>query len=111
MEGAAATTAAPFVCAEIRSVDSPVMSKHNRTHSKLRPICIVAIALMAMPALLGQQEDRAQIRMRASALERQGLNAEAEQVWDGIAKADPRDAEALAHLGLLEARQRHLETA
>ena len=44
-------------------------------------------------------------------LEKQGQNAEAEQIWDGIAKADPRDAEALAHLGLLEARQEHYESA
>ncbi len=87
------------------------MSRHNRTHSKLRTICIVAVVLVVMPVLEGQQEDPAQIRMRAIALEQQGLNAEAEQIWDGIAKADPRDAEALAHLGLIEARQEHLETA
>jgi tetratricopeptide (TPR) repeat protein len=66
---------------------------------------------MVMPVLVGQQEDRAQIRMRAIALEQQGLTAEAEQIWDGIANSDPRDAEALAHLGLLEARQEHYEAA
>jgi tetratricopeptide (TPR) repeat protein len=66
---------------------------------------------MVMPVLVGQQEDRAQIRMRAIALEQQGLTAEAEQIWDSIAKADPRDAEPLAHLGLLEARQEHYEAA
>jgi tetratricopeptide (TPR) repeat protein len=88
-----------------------VISRHNRTHSKLRTIGIVAVALMVMPVLVGQQEDRAQIRMRAIALEQQGLTAEAEQIWDSIAKADPRDAEPLAHLGLLEARQEHYEAA
>jgi tetratricopeptide (TPR) repeat protein len=88
-----------------------VISRHNRTHSKLGTIGIVAVALMVMPVLVGQQEDRAQIRMRAIALEQQGLNAEAEQIWNGIAKADPRDAEPLAHLGLLEARQEHYEAA
>jgi tetratricopeptide (TPR) repeat protein len=88
-----------------------VISRHNRTHSKLRTIGIVAVALMVMPVLVGQQEDRAQIRMRAIALEQQGPTAEAEQIWDSIAKADPRDAEPLAHLGLLEARQEHYEAA
>jgi tetratricopeptide (TPR) repeat protein len=92
-------------------MDSSVMSRGNRSHSKLRTACIVAIALIVVPVLTGQQEDPAQIRMRAMALENQGQNAEAEQIWDGIAKADPRDAEALAHLGLLEARQEHYETA
>jgi Flp pilus assembly protein TadD len=87
------------------------MSRHNRTHSKLRTIRIVAVALMVMPVLVGQQEDPARIRIRAMALERQGLTAEAEVIWGNIAKADPRDAEALAHLGLLEARQEHYEVA
>jgi tetratricopeptide (TPR) repeat protein len=66
---------------------------------------------MVMPVLVGQQEDPARIRIRAMALERQGLTAEAEVIWGNIAKADPRDAEALAHLGLLEARQEHYEVA
>ncbi len=64
-----------------------------------------------MPILMAQEEDHAQIRMRAMALEQKGLNAEAEQIWDAIAKAYPRDAEALAHLGLLEARQERYEAA
>jgi tetratricopeptide (TPR) repeat protein len=88
-----------------------VMYLVGRSHSKLRTVCIIAVALIVMPLLVAQPEDRAQIRMRAMAMEKQGQNAEAEQIWDGIAKADPRDAEALAHLGLLEARQEHLETA
>ena len=45
------------------------------------------------------------------ALEQKGLNAEAEQIWNAIAKANPQNAEALAHLGLLEARQEHYESA
>ena len=49
--------------------------------------------------------------MRAMALEQQGQNAEAEQIWEGIAKGDPGDAEAFAHLGLLEARQEHYDAA
>jgi Flp pilus assembly protein TadD len=92
-------------------MDSSVMARDNRSHSKLRIVCIVAVAVIVMPVLKGQQENLAQIRMRAMALEKEGLNAEAEQIWDGIAKTDPRDAEALAHLGLLEARQERFEAA
>ena len=49
--------------------------------------------------------------MRAMALEQQGQNTEAEQIWEGIAKGDPGDGEAFAHLGLIEARQEHYEAA
>lgn len=45
------------------------------------------------------------------ALEQQGLNAEAEQAWAAVVKADRQNAEALAHIGLLEARQQHLAAA
>ncbi len=86
------------------------MARGNKSQSKPGIVCIVLVLLIVMPAM-GQQEDPAQIRIEAMALEKQGLNAEAEQIWDGIAKADPQDAEALAHLGLLEARQEHLGAA
>ena len=43
-------------------------------------------------------------RQAAMQLEQQGKNAEAEQAWRSIAKANPRNAEAFAHIGLLEAR-------
>lgn len=86
------------------------MARGNKRQSKPGIVCIVLVLLIVMPAM-GQQEDPAQIRIEAMALEKQGLNAEAEQIWNGIAKADPRDAEALAHLGLLEARQEHLGAA
>jgi tetratricopeptide (TPR) repeat protein len=46
-------------------------------------------------------------RLDAIALEQQGRNAEAAGIWSGIAQQDPRNAEALAHLGLIEARQAH----
>jgi tetratricopeptide (TPR) repeat protein len=41
----------------------------------------------------------------ALALEQQGKNAEAESAWLAIAKADPHNAEAFAHLGLVQSRQ------
>ncbi|HEY0795546.1 MAG TPA: tetratricopeptide repeat protein [Acidisarcina sp.] len=50
-------------------------------------------------------------RQDAMALEQQGNIAEAEQAWLALASADPRNAEALAHLGLLEARQQRFEPA
>jgi tetratricopeptide (TPR) repeat protein len=55
--------------------------------------------------------DAAGLRANAIALEQRGENAEAEQAWRTIAETDPRNAEALAHLGLLEARQERLENA
>jgi tetratricopeptide (TPR) repeat protein len=72
---------------------------------------MVAFALMATALLIAQDEDGAQIRRKAMSLEQKGQNAEAEEIWGAIAKADARNAEALAHLGLLEARQEHYETA
>jgi tetratricopeptide (TPR) repeat protein len=59
-------------------------------------------------AILSAQSDA---RQKALALEQQGQNAEAEQAWQSIAQRDPSNAEALAHLGLLEARQEHYDAA
>ena len=50
-------------------------------------------------------------RTEALALEQQGQNAEAEQVWKSIAEANPENPEAFAHLGLLEARQENYAAA
>jgi tetratricopeptide (TPR) repeat protein len=72
---------------------------------------ISAFALFVTPIMSGQGEDQVHIRLKAMALEQQGQNAEAEQLWDTIAKSDPQNAESLAHLGLLEARQDHYDTA
>jgi len=77
----------------------------------LIPVCTLAIALVASPTLTAQQEDSSSSRSRAMTLEKQGQSTEAEQIWSAIAKADPRNAEALAHLGLLEARQEHYDIA
>ncbi len=44
-------------------------------------------------------------------LEQQGKVVEAQGAWQAIAKAHPGDAEAYAHLGLLEARQEHYKDA
>lgn len=85
--------------------------EHSGCFKRLFAI-LIAMALAILPAhVAAQEQDRGQMRSNALALEQQGQNAEAEQIWSAIAKSDPRDAEALAHLGLLEARQEHLESA
>ena len=50
-------------------------------------------------------------RTNALAFEQQGRNADAEQEWQAVLKGDPMNAEAFAHLGLLEARQEHYDAA
>ena len=48
---------------------------------------------------------------RALALEQQGSFTEALAAWESVVKAQPRNAQAFAHLGLLEARQEHYSEA
>jgi tetratricopeptide (TPR) repeat protein len=92
-------------------MDDSMMSRGKRTNSGFISTCLISVALMATPFLIAQEQDRAQIRLKAMTLEQKGQNSEAEEIWGAIAKADARDAEALAHLGLIEARQEHYETA
>ncbi|MGA8729087.1 MAG: tetratricopeptide repeat protein, partial [Terracidiphilus sp.] len=51
------------------------------------------------------------MRQSALSLEQQGNNAEAETAWRAILKSHPADAEAYAHIALLEARQGHYKDA
>jgi tetratricopeptide (TPR) repeat protein len=92
-------------------VGDSVTAKQSRRHAKSRSILMLAAALAVAPVLTAQGNDQPQTRSNALALEQQGHNAEAEQVWNDIAKANPQNAEAFAHLGLLEARQEHYDTA
>jgi tetratricopeptide (TPR) repeat protein len=69
-------------------------------------VCALAIALAVIPSATGQQ-GQASTPSQALALEQKGQNAEAEQAWLSVLDADPRNAEALAHLGLLKARHEH----
>ena len=83
-----------------------MIATRKKVRSSSALLCALTIAFAAVPPfLIGQENNRAQDRLQAMALEQQGRNPEAEQIWDSIAKADPANAEALAHLGLLEARQ------
>jgi len=50
-------------------------------------------------------------RQAAAQYEQQGDAANAQRAWEAVVKLHPRDAEANAHLGLLEARQEHYEQA
>jgi tetratricopeptide (TPR) repeat protein len=59
-----------------------------------------------MPALAQQDQ-----RQSAILLEQQGKTAEAESAWLAWTGSHPSDAEAFAHLGLLEARQEHFSEA
>jgi tetratricopeptide (TPR) repeat protein len=54
---------------------------------------------------------KAQLAQTALALEKQGKIAEAEAAWRSVVKAQPGNAEAFAHLGLLEAREEHYSQA
>ena len=61
---------------------------------------------------LGQGEPaRESQRQSALALEQEGKVAEAEAEWRSLLSSQPNDAEAYAHLGLLEARQEHYKEA
>ena len=63
-------------------------------------------------ASLGQRVPaRESRRQLALALEQEGKVAEAEAEWRMLLSSQPNDAEAYAHLGLLEARQAHYKEA
>ncbi len=68
--------------------------------------CILWIVLLAASA--GEAQNA---RQNALALEAQGQNAEAETLWQEIARNEPHNPEPFAHLGLLEARQQRLDQA
>jgi tetratricopeptide (TPR) repeat protein len=69
---------------------------------------MLALALAAGPHLAAAQSD---LRAAAFALEREGKTAEAEAAWRKLAAESPSNAEPLAHIGLLEARQEHYAIA
>src|SRR5437868_2738649 len=80
---------------------------------RLRTIAWLAITLHACCLVIaGQNEaDALNQRQTAIALEQQGRNSDAEIAWRAVLKAQPRSAEAYAHLGFLESRQEHYAQA
>src|ERR1035441_1419780 len=76
---------------------------------------LIGVLLLMAPwtfNCVGQQEhSRASHRQAALAFEQAGKVAEAEAEWRSLLSSQPNDAEAYAHLGLLEARQAHYKEA
>lgn len=75
---------------------------------RIAQLRIALTIVLAMPVanLVGQHVTAGNDpRQTAFSLEQQGNNTEAEAAWRAILKAHSADAEAYAHLGLLEARQ------
>ena len=70
----------------------------------LTTVCIVDCLGQEIPAHENQ-------RRSALASEQEGNVAEAEARWRSLLGSQPNDAEAYAHLGLLEARQEHYKQA
>ena len=87
------------------------MMRDMRSYRTIRNAFLAAAALSTLPSLIAQQENQDSSRTKAIALEQQNQNAQAQQIWEAIAKTDPQNAEAFAHLGLLEARQQHYDSA
>ncbi len=72
------------------------------------------VVLLLMGAVIpssAQTPSINQQRAHAHELEQNGLNVEAEAAWRAVLQAHPGDAEAYAHLGLLEALQQHYSAA
>jgi len=67
----------------------------------------MTVSCIAAQTSVGSQSER----RTAIQLEQQGKNAEAESAWRAVLKTYPANAEAFAHLGLLEARQEHYTEA
>jgi tetratricopeptide (TPR) repeat protein len=73
---------------------------------------LLAVMLALTPsAIAAQSAPASNERDAAFALEQQGKISEAETAWRSILAARPDNAEALAHLGFLEARQEHYRQA
>src|SRR5580658_6866466 len=88
------------------------------------PIACVAVLLLGSSLCRAQQAvgsklaesketatQAAAAAQKALALEQQTKYTEAESAWDSVIKLQPRNAQAYAHLGLLEARQEHYSEA
>ncbi len=78
-----------------------------RRLKRLRYGCAVVFAVASVVPAFPQEPTGT----NALAFEQQGRNANAEQEWQAVLKGDPMNAEAFAHLGLLEARQEHYDAA
>jgi tetratricopeptide (TPR) repeat protein len=75
--------------------------------------CCLAAGALAIAAVQSSAQASSVSQERASALEleQNGQVAEAEAAWRSVLRAHPNNAEADAHLGLIEARQEHYAAA
>ena len=87
--------------------------RHNPVPRRRRRCALAALSIFLLAPGGGTRALAAQSDARATAfsLEREGNNAEAEAIWRRLAAQNPANAEPLAHIGLLEARQEHYGTA
>lgn len=74
------------------------VKRHRRSLLLLGALWVVTFGAYVLSAQDGSIQ-------HALTLEQQGQNTEAEQAWQSIARSNPHNAEAFAHLGLVEARQ------
>jgi tetratricopeptide (TPR) repeat protein len=74
-------------------------------------IVVLWLTTVLIVISLGQGPARESRRRLALASEQEGKVAEAEAEWRSLLSSQPNDAEAYAHLGLLEARQAHYKEA
>jgi len=96
-------------------------ASENAVEMRVKPLVSLAIAptiawivILALAAANCPGQDVASAdnqRQTAISLEQEGKNADAEVVWRAFLKVQPTNAEALAHLGLLEARKEHYTEA
>lgn len=75
--------------------------------------CCLAAGALTLGAVHSSAQAPSGNRQRATALEleQNGQMVEAEAAWRSVLRVHPSDAEANAHLGLLEARQEHYAAA
>jgi tetratricopeptide (TPR) repeat protein len=78
-----------------------------------RPEIVLGLLLGLTPAASAPQSSAppGERRQTAIQLEQQGALADAETAWKSLLRSDPTNAEADAHIGLLEARQEHYKQA
>src|SRR5439155_23500598 len=75
--------------------------------------CSLAAVVMVAAVVQSSAQTPSIKQQRATALqlEENGQIVEAEAAWHAVLSVHPSDAEAYAHLGLLEARQEHYGAA
>lgn len=82
-----------------------------RAAAQITAVAAIAVFVSGVRCAAQVPPSAARERDAAFALEQQGKFSEAESAWNSIAKAQPGNAEAYAHLGFLEARQEHYREA